>query len=634
MMASSPLKSLGPDLVRWFTRVPAWFFELSPAVKRPILTLVIFLIVVVPAMMFDLAAHNAAVAAHWVAHTQEVATQIYRTLFDLRDAEAAMRTLIIVPPADLRSSQLTSSHDYQASVARLDPDLDTLQQLTIDNPRQQERIGRLRAAFDGRSRMLNLMLEKVNAGRRDQAGAMLVEVIPAYPFREVADEMLQEESGLLAERIAKSSAQQRIASTVIWSSVLAQLLLIASIYLISEKDVERRRAAEEISAEASAHAQTIVDTNPDPLVVLDARGRIRSANKAFTVFYGVEAGRIRGEFLQEIGHGAWNLPDLQQRLVDLIPQEREIWDYEISQFTGGERRIMLVNARPFPGAFGQKLILLAAKDVTARKRTEEQITRLNQELSLRVEQADAVNQELEAFSYSVSHDLRAPLRHITGFSDMLQRQLVNNDDPKTVRYLKYIQESAGQMGNLIDDLLVFSRMGRTEMVRDEVDMSEVVREVLKHYNLETEGRRIEFAVEELPSVRGDRAMLRLVWMNLIGNAIKYSRQREVARIEIGSKPSDLPERIYFIRDNGVGFNMKYAHKLFGVFQRLHQADEYEGTGIGLANVRRIVQRHGGKAWAQGYIDQGATFSFSIPLENHASLTPGSGLTLPAEPALA
>ena len=217
---------------------------------------------------------------------------------------------------------------------------------------------------------------------------------------------------------------------------------------------------------------------------------------------------------------------------------------------------------------------------------------------------------------------------------MLQRQLVNNDDPKTVRYLKYIQESAGQMGNLIDDLLVFSRMGRTEMVRDEVDMSEVVREVLKHYNLETEGRRIEFAVEELPSVRGDRAMLRLVWMNLIGNAIKYSRQREVARIEIGSQPSDLPERIYFIRDNGVGFNMKYAHKLFGVFQRLHQADEYEGTGIGLANVRRIVQRHGGKAWAQGYIDQGATFSFSIPLENHASLTPGSGLTLPAEPALA
>jgi len=356
--------------------------------------------------------------------------------------------------------------------------------------------------------------------------------------------------------------------------------------------------------------------------VLDARGRVRSANKAFTVFYGVEAPRIRGEFLQDIGQGAWNLPDLQQRLADLIPQEREIWDFEIGQFIGGERRIMLVNARPFPGAFGQKLILLAAKDVTARKRTEEQITRLNRELSLRVEQADAVNQELEAFSYSVSHDLRAPLRHITGFADMLQKQLVNNDDPKTVRYLKYIRESADQMGNLIDDLLVFSRMGRTEMIRDEVDMSEVVREVIKHYGLEIEGRRVEFEVGELPSVRGDRAMLRLVWMNLVGNAIKYSRQRETARIEIGSQPSDLPERIYFIRDNGVGFNMKYAHKLFGVFQRLHQADEYEGTGIGLANVRRIVQRHGGKAWAQGYIDQGATFSFSIPLENPASPIPG------------
>ncbi len=633
-MDSSPLKSLGPDLLRWFTRVPAWFFELSPAVKRPILTLVIFLIVVVPAMMFDLAAHNAAQASNWVAHTQEVATQTYRTLYDLRDAEAALRTLIIVPPADIRANQLTAERDFQASVGRFGPDLDTLQQLTIDNPRQQERIGRLRAALDGRSRMLNLMLGKIDAGRRDQAGAMLAESIPAYPFREVAEEMLQEESSLLSQRITDSDSRQRVASRVIWSSVVAQLLLIAAIYLISEKDVERRRAAEEISAEAAAHAQTIVDTNPDPLVVLDPRGRVRSANKAFNVFYGVETARIRGEFLQDIGHGAWNLPDLQQRLADLIPQEREIWDLEIGQFIGGERRIMLINARPFPGAFGQKLVLLAAKDVTARKRTEEQITRLNQELSLQVKQADAVNQELEAFSYSVSHDLRAPLRHITGFADMLQRQLAGNDDPKTVRYLKYIQESAGQMGNLIDDLLVFSRMGRTEMVRDEVDMAEVVREVIKHYSLETEGRRIEFSVEELPSVRGDRSMIRLVWMNLIGNAIKYSRQRETAKIEIGAQPSDLPEHVYFIRDNGVGFNMKYAHKLFGVFQRLHQADEYEGTGIGLANVRRIVQRHGGKTWAQGYIDQGATFFFSIPLETPINPTPANSLDLPAEAALA
>jgi light-regulated signal transduction histidine kinase (bacteriophytochrome) len=242
---------------------------------------------------------------------------------------------------------------------------------------------------------------------------------------------------------------------------------------------------------------------------------------------------------------------------------------------------------------------------------EAEIFRSSHEIQKANKQLREANQELEAFSYSVSHDLRAPLRHIDGFVDRLGKAPALAGDEKSRRYLQIISTSARHMGNLIDDLLVFSQMGRAEMREVKVNLELMVNDVIAALSEETKNRNIAFKNHSLPEVHGDPAMLRQVFVNLIGNALKYSCTRERAEIEISS--SETPEEfILSVRDNGVGFDMEYAHKLFGVFQRLHRSDEFEGTGIGLANVRRIIHRHGGRTWAEGKLDEGATFYFSLP----------------------
>ncbi|MGA9408334.1 MAG: ATP-binding protein, partial [Bacteroidota bacterium] len=223
----------------------------------------------------------------------------------------------------------------------------------------------------------------------------------------------------------------------------------------------------------------------------------------------------------------------------------------------------------------------------------------------------AANKELEAFSYPVSHDLRAPLRHIDGFADLLLKHAAWTLDEKGRGFLTRISDSAKQMGVLIDELLVFSRMGRTEMRAAKVNLDRMVKEAVDSLKEETLGRDMTWNIRVLPEVEADEAMLRLVFQNLLGNAVKYTRRCEKTEIEIGraAKPDEYE---FFVRDNGAGFDMQYADKLFGVFQRLHRSDEFEGTGIGLANVRRIIQRHGGRTWAEGKVDEGATFYFSLP----------------------
>ncbi len=235
----------------------------------------------------------------------------------------------------------------------------------------------------------------------------------------------------------------------------------------------------------------------------------------------------------------------------------------------------------------------------------------NRELLERTTQLESANKELEGFSYSVSHDLRAPLRHITGFAMMLQKKASAILDEKNVHYLDTISESAKQMGILIDDLLAFSRMGRSEVKKSRIPLGHLVKGVLKDLQEETKDRDIAWKVGELPEAYCDSSMLRLVFVNLISNAAKFTRPRPKAVIEIGCIP-EKDEFIFFVRDNGVGFDPKYQDKLFGVFQRLHHQDEFEGTGIGLANVRRLIHRHGGRTWADGEIERGATFYFSLP----------------------
>ncbi len=272
----------------------------------------------------------------------------------------------------------------------------------------------------------------------------------------------------------------------------------------------------------------------------------------------------------------------------------------------------------------QRLDLEKARDELedrVKKRTAElgilnaHIRKLNQELEQRVHdrtaQLEAANKELEAFAYSVSHDLRAPLRHIDGFLELLQGRTAITLDEQSQHYMANISDSAKRMGTLIDDLLSFSRLGRYEISKLWVDLGELTQEVIREFEPETGGRNIHWQIGNLPMVTGDRAMLRVVLVNLISNALKFTQPREQAEIEIGCQ-SQKTETIIFVRDNGVGFDPRYADKLFGVFQRLHRADEFEGTGIGLANVRRIINRHGGRTWAKGEVNLGATFYFSLP----------------------
>jgi light-regulated signal transduction histidine kinase (bacteriophytochrome) len=248
----------------------------------------------------------------------------------------------------------------------------------------------------------------------------------------------------------------------------------------------------------------------------------------------------------------------------------------------------------------------------------QEIEKINHALEERVRERTAelanANKELESFSYSVSHDLRAPLRHLDGFTQLLLAHQKDRLDAKGQRYLSILSDSARKMGTLIDDLLSFSRMGRKEMMKDRVDMNRLVQEVVSQHKAAIGPRDVEWVVHDLPEVQGDSAMIRQVWANLISNALKYSRRRERTQITIESS-RDGKQDIFVVKDNGAGFDMAYKDKLFGVFQRLHHDSEFEGTGIGLANVRRIVTRHGGRTWADSILGEGATFYFSIPRDS-------------------
>jgi PAS domain S-box-containing protein len=355
---------------------------------------------------------------------------------------------------------------------------------------------------------------------------------------------------------------------------------------------------------------SLLNLTHDTIFVRDMNDVITYWNRGAAELYGWTEDQAVGKHSQQLLQTTYPLPMAEVR-EELLRTGR--WEGELQKAKADGSRVFVASRWSLrTDEQGQPVAILETNnDISDRKHREEEIRKLNQELEKRSSALEASNKELEAFAYSVSHDLRAPLRHMVGYTELLQKNVSSMLDEKSVRYMKTILESAKRMGSLIDDLLAFSRIGRAETRQQWVSLEELVKEVVQDLQRETEGRQIAWNIQALPETFGDRPMLRLVLVNLIANAVKFTRTRPRAEIEIGSLKKN-ESMVVFVRDNGVGFDMRYAHKLFGVFQRLHQTGAFEGTGIGLATVQRIIHRHGGSVWAEGLVDGGATFFFSLP----------------------
>jgi PAS domain S-box-containing protein len=380
------------------------------------------------------------------------------------------------------------------------------------------------------------------------------------------------------------------------------------------RDITERKKAEEALKMACARLERMFSSNVVGVVIADPQGGFLEVNDYYLNVLGFtrsefEAGQIRWDERTPPEH----LP-ADRRAIEELRERGVCTPYEKEYIRkDGSRVWVLIADALIPGSDEQMLALVV--DVTERKRAEEETRKLNVELEQRVRrrtaELEAANKELEAFSYSVSHDLRAPLRAIDGFSGAVWEDYFDKLDNEGKRYLNIIRNNTQKMGQLIDDLLVFSQLGRQEIKASDIDMGRLASAVSKELGLSTPDRKIELNIKTLPSSQGDSSMIRQVFANLLSNAIKFTRPRETAEIEVGGSGGEK-ENVYCVRDNGVGFDTQYAHKLFGVFQRLHSSEEFEGTGVGLAIVQRIIHRHGGKVWAEGKVGEGAVFCFTLP----------------------
>jgi PAS domain S-box-containing protein len=373
------------------------------------------------------------------------------------------------------------------------------------------------------------------------------------------------------------------------------------------------QSRDELQGEVVKRTQqaSLLNLTHDTIFVRDMSDIISYWNRGAEELYGWTAEEAIGKHSHQLLRTDFPIPIAEVR-AELLRTGR--WEGELRKAKAdGSRMVVASRWSLRQDEQGRAVAILETNnDITERKHREEEIQSLNEELAKRSKELESINRELEAFAYSISHDLRAPLRHMAGFTELLQKRASSAVDEKSNRYIAMILDSAKRMGNLIDDLLAFSRIGRAEPQKTLVSLAQLVREALTEVRQDTEGRSIAWKIGALPDFYGDRSMLRLVLVNLISNAIKFTRTRPQAEIEIGCADGNRDDLVVFVRDNGVGFDMKYVNKLFGVFQRLHQSDAFEGTGIGLATVQRIIHRHGGKVWAEGVVDSGATFYFSAP----------------------
>jgi PAS domain S-box-containing protein len=541
----------------------------------------------------------------WVVHTQEVRTSVANVYGSLAGAELALRDYLLYGQPERLEEHQRLTRSVQERVA-------ALRELTSDNPVQQQNAASLQSVVDSRIADMTAVLAAYRAYGLPAARALTRVYQHSNSSQQVAmitGSMNAEELRLLADR---ESATERVRySTLV--SLLVTLAVAAALFLALFRGIHRemraRREAEDALRASDQYNRGIVESSPDCVAILSSDTRLLQMTPHGMKLLGIEdfSSVVNTDWIN-----MWNGED-QAAARAAVAAARNGTPGRFHGFCGtqaGMPKWWDVIVMPLGGGVGRTERLLAvARDITERKLAEEAIRDLNSELRDKATQLEATNKELESFSYSVSHDLRAPLRAIDGFALMIEEDSGERLDAEGTRHLAVIRENSRKMGCLIDDLLVFSRLGRQPVANRDVNIESIVREVIEE--TVALGASPKFEVGPLPPARGDRALLRQVWLNLIANAVKYSGKAlepsiQITGIRVGG------ENQYSVRDNGVGFDMAYADKLFGVFQRLHRADEFAGTGVGLAIVHRIVTRHGGRVWAEGKVNQGAVFSFALP----------------------
>ena len=598
--------------------MPTTVAPASSRYRLPGLILAIALIVIGPFVLTSIASRASLRAQEALVHSYEVEARVAALSSDVRNTESVALGQSFGVEADLLHERLSFSRP------RIQPQMQRLQDLTADNPVQQRLLGELNSRLALRMAEVYEVLDTGRVPTVEQMERMLTR----YPIHHLVDEITAEEERVLAQRHQEAQAAERRARLVSGAGLALQLALLALLAWFSLREGARRIAAERDSRLASQRATVMLDTVREPIALLDAGPRLVMHNTAFAELYGVGEDQ-QGAPLEEIGEGAWKDQAVLRRLTDVLARDRELWDFQVTQRTADDvERVMLLSARrmSLPDS-DDHAVLLTASDISPQVIQERQIRELNRQLEGKVDQVSDVNRELEAFSYSVSHDLRAPLRHIAGFADKLGRHLGEHSDEKTDHYIEVISGSAKRMSALIDDLLVYSRLGRSALRLQMVDVQSMVndtRAMLDSNAMEEDpDREIKWEIGNMPVVVADENMLRQVWLNLLGNAVKYSVDSNPSRISISHRLQDDGSHLFTVADNGAGFDMKYAGKLFGVFQRLHAPSEFQGTGIGLASVRRVLTRHGGRIWAESEPGKGATFYFVLPATGDIQTKPES-----------
>jgi signal transduction histidine kinase/CHASE3 domain sensor protein len=583
--------------------------------------------------------------AYWVSHTHEVMAKIQSTSRDVLETETSALAFA------LSGQELLLVH-YRTARETVFVDENALRHLTADNLSQQRRLD----VLEPQVRTALEFADSIVAKRRKlgayagSSDALEIEgLIDA--LRATTGDMHAEETRLLSQRTQRAAAGQRLAMIIaivgvflkVGAWILAFLVIIREIGISAraqsqlntlnaelEQRVEERTtslASSRVALETQAlMLQSVLDSMGEGLIAADRDGHFLLWNDSANKLMGRNASNLPTEqwtpyYKVFLPDGVTPYPASELPLVRALTGESVRVELMIDNPERSEGVFLEVTARPLKGSQGNLGGGVAVlRDITERKTAEREIQALNQTLEARVIERTAelkvANKELEAFTYSVSHDLRAPIRHISGFTKILLEEFRSSLPAEAQGHLQLIDQAAGRMGQMVDEMLKLARLGRQALEVKTTGLSSLVADVVTLMAPETEGRQVEWKIGELPFMECDPILMRQVFQNLISNALKYSRTRSSAVIEIGQTEKE-GEKVIFVKDNGVGFDMKYSDKLFGVFQRLHRAEEFEGNGIGLATVKRIIKKHGGRVFVEAERDRGATFYFTLGGGEHS-----------------